>query len=155
MYIHTPVIHSTRLLIGVLFGSGMEGAIERAKAYVAAGADALFPEALTKLTEYTAFISHFPNVPGMPCILNCACACVCACMRECVRMCCARHSPNSPSTFLSFRTSPTSPVCFLFLLCPCIHICEICMFVFAQQAHTVHVCVWCSISAYAYVWFYF
>jgi len=42
---------------------GLAGALERSKAYVDAGADALFPEALTKLSEYETFTKAFPNVP--------------------------------------------------------------------------------------------
>jgi len=46
-----------------LANEGLEKAIERSKAYIEAGADALFPEALTKLEEYAAFHKHFPNIP--------------------------------------------------------------------------------------------
>lgn len=41
---------------------GMDGAIRRARAYVDAGADMLFPEALTSLEEYRTFCSQV-NVP--------------------------------------------------------------------------------------------
>ena len=41
---------------------GMEAAIERAQAYVAAGADAVFPEAIRDLDGYTKFSSAL-NVP--------------------------------------------------------------------------------------------
>ena len=42
---------------------GLEAAIARSKAYIAAGADALFPEALTTLEEYRAFRAALPDVP--------------------------------------------------------------------------------------------
>lgn len=35
----------------------------RAKAYIEAGADMLFPEALTELPQYEAFTKAFPNIP--------------------------------------------------------------------------------------------
>jgi len=41
----------------------MEGALARAKAYIAAGADMLFPEALTELKQYETFTKAFPNTP--------------------------------------------------------------------------------------------
>jgi len=46
-----------------LANEGIESAVKRAKAYVAAGADMLFPEACTKLAEYTRFVSEMspPN----------------------------------------------------------------------------------------------
>lgn len=43
--------------------SGLEAAITRAKAYISAGADALFPEALTTLEQYKAFRAALPDVP--------------------------------------------------------------------------------------------
>lgn len=42
---------------------GLEGAVTRCRAYVAAGADMLFPEALEKLEQYAEFTKHFPDVP--------------------------------------------------------------------------------------------
>ncbi len=42
---------------------GMEGAIGRAKSYVAAGADMIFAEALTTLAEYRAFTRAMGRVP--------------------------------------------------------------------------------------------
>ncbi len=39
---------------------GIEGAIERARMYVEAGADAIFPEALTELEQYRAFTGAVP-----------------------------------------------------------------------------------------------
>ncbi|MEB3765621.1 MAG: methylisocitrate lyase [Desulfurococcales archaeon] len=42
---------------------GLEGAIERAKAYVEAGADIIFPEALRSLEEFKEFVRSLPNVP--------------------------------------------------------------------------------------------
>lgn len=45
---------------------GLEAALERAKAYRAAGADMLFPEALTKLDEYRAFVVGV----GIPVLAN-------------------------------------------------------------------------------------
>lgn len=44
-------------------GEGMESAIERSKAYQAAGADMLFAEALTTLEQYTAFNAALPDLP--------------------------------------------------------------------------------------------
>jgi len=42
---------------------GLEKAVERAKAYIAAGADMLFPEALVKLEDYEKFTKAVPDVP--------------------------------------------------------------------------------------------
>jgi methylisocitrate lyase len=42
---------------------GLEGSIDRAKAYVAAGADMIFAEALTTLAEYRAFTAALGRVP--------------------------------------------------------------------------------------------
>ncbi len=42
---------------------GLEGAIERAKAYVEAGADIIFPEALRSLDEFKEFVRALPNIP--------------------------------------------------------------------------------------------
>lgn len=42
---------------------GMAATLERAQAYVAAGADMIFPEAVTKLAEYQQFVNALPNVP--------------------------------------------------------------------------------------------
>jgi methylisocitrate lyase len=42
---------------------GMEGAIERAKLYVEAGADIIFPEALRSLEEFKEFAKALPGVP--------------------------------------------------------------------------------------------
>jgi methylisocitrate lyase len=42
---------------------GLEGAIERAKMYVEAGADIIFPEALRSLEEFKEFAKALPNVP--------------------------------------------------------------------------------------------
>jgi len=42
---------------------GMDGALDRAKAYIEAGADMLFPEALTELKQYEVFTKAFPNTP--------------------------------------------------------------------------------------------
>lgn len=42
---------------------GMEGAVARAEAYVAAGADAIFPEALTSAEMFREFAGRLPNVP--------------------------------------------------------------------------------------------
>mmetsp|Transcript_15522 Transcript_15522/g.21634 ORF Transcript_15522/g.21634 Transcript_15522/m.21634 type:complete len:303 (-) Transcript_15522:68-976(-) len=46
-----------------LANEGMEGALKRARAYIDAGADMLFPEALTKLEQYEEFTKAFPDVP--------------------------------------------------------------------------------------------
>ncbi|EGG14445.1 hypothetical protein DFA_12217 [Cavenderia fasciculata] len=46
-----------------LANEGLEKAIERSKAYIEAGADMLFPEALTELSQYAAFKKALPNVP--------------------------------------------------------------------------------------------
>jgi methylisocitrate lyase len=42
---------------------GMDGAVARAKLYVEAGADAIFPEALTTRAMFEAFASRLPGVP--------------------------------------------------------------------------------------------
>ena len=42
---------------------GMDGAIARARAYVAAGADAIFPEALHTAEMFRAFAAALPGVP--------------------------------------------------------------------------------------------
>jgi methylisocitrate lyase len=42
---------------------GMDGAIARAKAYLQAGADAIFPEALTSADMFHEFARRLPNVP--------------------------------------------------------------------------------------------
>eukprot|EP00455_Lapot_gusevi_P033172 TRINITY_DN3623_c0_g1_i1.p1 TRINITY_DN3623_c0_g1~~TRINITY_DN3623_c0_g1_i1.p1 ORF type:complete len:294 (-),score=105.93 TRINITY_DN3623_c0_g1_i1:131-1012(-) len=42
---------------------GMESAIRRARAYVAAGADMLFPEAFTTLQQYQDFCREIPDIP--------------------------------------------------------------------------------------------
>lgn len=42
---------------------GLEGSIERAKAYVQAGADAIFPEGLTSEQEFETFRASLPGVP--------------------------------------------------------------------------------------------
>ncbi|HEX2891517.1 methylisocitrate lyase [Vineibacter terrae] len=42
---------------------GMDGAIARAKLYVEAGADAIFPEALTNAAMFRAFAEALPGVP--------------------------------------------------------------------------------------------
>lgn len=42
---------------------GIEGALARARRYVAAGADAIFPEALTSKTMFRAFAEGLPDVP--------------------------------------------------------------------------------------------
>ncbi len=42
---------------------GLEGAVERARRYVAAGADAIFPEALHSLEEFRAVRQALPGVP--------------------------------------------------------------------------------------------
>jgi len=41
----------------------MDAVLRRSKAYLAAGADALFPEALTQLSQYKAITDAFPGVP--------------------------------------------------------------------------------------------
>ncbi|KYQ91170.1 hypothetical protein DLAC_08081 [Tieghemostelium lacteum] len=46
-----------------LANEGIEKAIERSKAYIQAGADMLFPEALTELSQYQKFKDALPNVP--------------------------------------------------------------------------------------------
>jgi methylisocitrate lyase len=42
---------------------GMDGAVARAKAYLAAGADAIFPEALTSADMFREFARRLPKVP--------------------------------------------------------------------------------------------
>lgn len=42
---------------------GIDGAVARAKLYVEAGADAIFPEALTSQEMFRAFADRMPNVP--------------------------------------------------------------------------------------------
>ncbi len=42
---------------------GIEGAVARARTYVAAGADAIFPEALTSKAMFRAFAERLPGVP--------------------------------------------------------------------------------------------
>ena len=42
---------------------GLEGAIARAKAYVQAGADGIFPEGLTSKEEFGKFAKAFPKIP--------------------------------------------------------------------------------------------
>jgi methylisocitrate lyase len=42
---------------------GMEGAVARAKLYIAAGADAIFPEALTTAAMFRDFAAAMPGVP--------------------------------------------------------------------------------------------
>lgn len=42
---------------------GLEGAIKRARAYLKAGAEALFPEGLTSKEEFRQFAAAFPNTP--------------------------------------------------------------------------------------------
>ena len=42
---------------------GMDGAVARAKAYLQAGADAVFPEALTSAEMFREFARRLPNVP--------------------------------------------------------------------------------------------
>jgi methylisocitrate lyase len=42
---------------------GLDKAMQRAEAYLKAGADMLFPEALTELSQYKKFTQHFPDVP--------------------------------------------------------------------------------------------
>lgn len=42
---------------------GLEAAIERARAYVQAGAEGLFPEGLTSAEEFKAFAQAFPKTP--------------------------------------------------------------------------------------------
>lgn len=63
-FIHPPT--AARLLsvrVSPPCGAGLQAAIARAKAYIEAGADALFPEALTTLEEYKAFHAALPDVP--------------------------------------------------------------------------------------------
>jgi methylisocitrate lyase len=42
---------------------GLPCALDRAAAYVEAGADALFPEAVTSLEDYRAFTARLPGIP--------------------------------------------------------------------------------------------
>jgi len=42
---------------------GMDGAVARAKMYIKAGADAIFPEALTTKEMFLEFARHFPDTP--------------------------------------------------------------------------------------------
>ncbi len=49
-----------------LAGEGLEAAIERAQAYVAAGADMIFAEAVTELAQYT----EFRKAVGVPILAN-------------------------------------------------------------------------------------
>jgi len=42
---------------------GLDSALNRAAAYIAAGADALFPEALCELKQYESFTKRFPSIP--------------------------------------------------------------------------------------------
>lgn len=49
-----------------LAGEGLERALERAQAYVEAGADMLFPEAVTELSVYR----HFAEAAGVPVLAN-------------------------------------------------------------------------------------
>lgn len=42
---------------------GMDGAVARAKMYMEAGADAIFPEALTTADMFREFAAHMPGVP--------------------------------------------------------------------------------------------
>lgn len=46
-----------------LASEGIESALKRAQAYIAAGADMLFPEAVTQLTEYERFVNALPDTP--------------------------------------------------------------------------------------------
>eukprot|EP01112_Ceratiomyxa_fruticulosa_P014141 TRINITY_DN402_c0_g1_i4.p1 TRINITY_DN402_c0_g1~~TRINITY_DN402_c0_g1_i4.p1 ORF type:complete len:300 (-),score=55.08 TRINITY_DN402_c0_g1_i4:41-940(-) len=46
-----------------LANEGIASAIERCKAYIAAGADMLFPEALTELQQYKKFSEELPDIP--------------------------------------------------------------------------------------------
>jgi len=50
---------------------GMESALKRTKAYVEAGADMVFPEALTELQQYREFTTQLPNTPGTPLLVSC------------------------------------------------------------------------------------
>jgi len=49
-----------------LAGEGLKAAVERAQAYVAAGADMIFAEAVTELQQYT----EFRNAVGVPILAN-------------------------------------------------------------------------------------
>jgi methylisocitrate lyase len=44
-------------------GEGMDGAVARAKLYLEAGADAIFPEAMTSREMFQEFAKRVPNVP--------------------------------------------------------------------------------------------
>lgn len=44
--------------------AGIDSAISRAKAYIEAGADMLFPEALTELAQYKKFSDALPDIPS-------------------------------------------------------------------------------------------
>jgi len=46
-----------------LANEGIDSAIKRSEAYIAAGADMLFPEALNELSQYQKFHDALPNVP--------------------------------------------------------------------------------------------
>ncbi|EGC30672.1 hypothetical protein DICPUDRAFT_58162 [Dictyostelium purpureum] len=46
-----------------LANEGIDSAIKRSKAYIEAGADMLFPEALTELSQYELFSKNLPNIP--------------------------------------------------------------------------------------------
>jgi len=46
-----------------LANEGIESALKRSKAYIDAGADMLFPEALTELSQYKKFTDAFPDIP--------------------------------------------------------------------------------------------
>lgn len=46
-----------------LANEGIESALKRAEAYIQAGADMLFPEALTELAQYERFTKAFPTIP--------------------------------------------------------------------------------------------
>eukprot|EP00026_Physarum_polycephalum_P006514 Phypoly_transcript_06558.p3 GENE.Phypoly_transcript_06558~~Phypoly_transcript_06558.p3 ORF type:complete len:161 (+),score=51.27 Phypoly_transcript_06558:1271-1753(+) len=46
-----------------LANEGLDAAIKRAEAYIQAGADMLFPEALTELAQYERFTKAFPTIP--------------------------------------------------------------------------------------------
>ena len=48
-----------------LAGEGLDRALERAAAYVEAGADMIFPEAITELAMYRRFVDAL-NVPVLP-----------------------------------------------------------------------------------------
>jgi methylisocitrate lyase len=54
-------------LTDALANEGLAAAIARAQAYVAAGADIIFAEAVTELTQYT----EFRKAVGVPVLANC------------------------------------------------------------------------------------